>query len=119
MKESTTTSFTTSEKLKCARPLCTIEMNQHYVEFQDLGELTKTLRTVEGIGPSGVEVLRSNDDSTHSDAMEDFRAVVDGHYSDAIDELAGDAERVIIERIVIQSDERPYIEYSLVDEVEE
>lgn len=86
------------------------------VEFQDLGDLSHTVRKQEDIGASGASVLMPDDDTSFGDASQAFRDVLDEHYSEHIDKLADDGETVIVERLVLPSDDVPRIEYQLVEE---
>ena len=87
--------------------------------FQDLGELTQIVRTPEGTGPSGVETLLPDEPANHGEALEEIRAVIDEYYSESLDRLADENERVVVERLVVPSNDLPHIEYKIVDEVEE
>lgn len=87
-------------------------------QFQDLGDLSQKIRLITETGPSGVETLMPNDGVGHGEAMSDFRQVLESHYGNQLSELAGDDEQVIVQRIVLKSDEMPHIEYQLVDERE-
>ncbi len=89
------------------------------IELQDLGELKTTLRTAEGTGPTGVETLRVNDGKSFSEASEAFRAVLDEYYGENFDRITGPDESVVIERLVVQSDDLPYIEYRIVEELDD
>lgn len=84
-------------------------------EFQDLGNLSQTIRTVDEVGPSGVEPLVPDDATSHGEALQNLRAVIDEYYGDHLDRLADEDEEVIIERLVVLSDDLPYIEYSIVE----
>lgn len=85
-------------------------------EFQDLGDLGPYIRSIDMVGPSGVEPLVPNEDTSFADASEAFRDVLDEHYDERMDELTEDGEKLIVERLVLQADDVPYIEYSIVDE---
>jgi len=85
-------------------------------EFQDLGDLGPYIRSIDMVGASGVEPLVPNDDASFADASEAFREVLDEHYDERMDELTEDGEKLIVERLVLQADDVPYIEYSIVDE---
>lgn len=89
------------------------------MQFQDLGELQPTIRTVDGVGANGVARLIPDDDKSHVEALEDIREVIDEHYGERIEDLAEDGQEVVIERVVLRSDDLPHIEYRLVDEREE
>lgn len=90
--------------------------HQSVESFQDLGDLTQTVRTTDEVGPSGIEPLVLDTDATHGDAMQELRAVIEKNYGDHLDRLADDGEKVIINRLVVQSDDHPHIEYQLVEE---
>lgn len=83
-------------------------------ELQDLGELTQTIRKEDDVGPSGVNVLVPDEAEEHADAISEIRSIIDEHYGDTLDRLSGEGERVVIERLVVQSDDLPHIEYRLV-----
>ena len=85
--------------------------------FQDLGEVAQSVRFTEECGPRGVASLIP-DDGSHIDAMGNIRDIIDEYYGDNIDRIADDDQRVIIERLVVPSDDLPYIEYQLVDDRE-
>jgi len=87
-------------------------------QFQDLGELTQIIRMPDETGPSGVETLLPDEPANHSEALQELRAVIDEYYSESFDRLADDDERVIVERLVVPSNDLPHIEYKIVDEVE-
>lgn len=88
-------------------------------EFQDLGDLQLKLRSIEDTGPSGVEPLYPDDDKSHVEALEKIRDIVDEHYGEMFDRLCDDDEEVVIERLVLKSDDVPYIEYQVVDKMGE
>lgn len=89
------------------------------IELQDLGELKSTIRTVEGVGPTGVEPLMPDEGTSFGEASEAFRGVLEEYYGDNLDRLAGEDERVLIERVVVKADDVPYIEYTIVDELDD
>lgn len=86
-------------------------------DFQDLGELTRTIRREDEVGYSGVELLIPEPNGEHTEAIQEIRSVIDEHYGESVERLADDDERVIIEQLVIPADDLPYIEYTLVDEI--
>ena len=85
--------------------------------FQDLGDGTMTIREKNTIGPSGVETLVPDGDTSHIDALEDVRSIIDDYYGESIDNLCDDDEKVVIERVVFQSEALPHIEYTVVDDI--
>lgn len=120
MQAYTTTCSTTSERFKYRKPLSLTMSEQLPIEeFQDLGELKQTIRTIDEVGPSGVEPLVPDDSASHGEALQNLRAVIDEYYGDHLDRLANEDEEVIIERLVVLSDDLPYIEYSIVEAREE
>lgn len=88
-------------------------------QFQDLGELKSIVREPEDIGASGVEPLLPDDAARHGEALSDIRAVVDEYYGDHLDHISGEGERVVIERLVVPSNDLPHIEYQLVEEYDD
>lgn len=88
-------------------------------EFQDVGDLKPVIRSIDMVGPSGVEPLVPDNDSTFGESTEVFRDVLDEHYGERLDELTEEDEELVIERLVIQADDVPYIEYTIVDEFED
>jgi hypothetical protein len=86
-------------------------------ELQNLGELTQTIRTEDEVGQSGIESLIPEPDGKHTDAMQEIRSVIDEHYGESVERLAGDGEQVVIERLIVPADDLPHIEYTLVDDV--
>lgn len=86
-------------------------------EEQDLGDLTTTVRSKDEVSTRrNIDVLYPDSDKEHIDAMEGFRDVIEENYSEKLDELADDGERVIITRLIVVSDDIPMIEYAVVDE---
>jgi|APHM01.1.fsa_nt_gi hypothetical protein len=85
-------------------------------EFQDLGELSKVVRIEDDVGPSGVDTLVLDDGKRFADAANDFREVLDEYYGDHIEKRTREDEKIVVERVVLQSDELPYIEYQIVSE---
>jgi hypothetical protein len=92
-----------------------IDGNELLHEYQDLGESKKLIRRPEETGRSGVEVLVP-DGGSQTEALEQIRDVIDEHYGNNLDRLCDDDERVVINRLVLQSDDLPHIEYRIVDE---
>jgi hypothetical protein len=88
-------------------------------QFQDLGDVGKTLRTVDEVGGEGVSPLLPDGAGDHTAAIEEIREIVDEHYGDSLDELSGDDEKLVIERLVLPSDCVPHIEYRIVDSRDE
>jgi len=88
-------------------------------QFQDLGDLGQTLRLSEEVGGAGVEPLLPDDSGSHTSAIQKFRQIVDEHYGDNLERFAGDGEKVLIERLVVPSDDVPHIEYRVVDSRDE
>lgn len=87
-------------------------------EYQDLGELKKVIRQPKETGASGVEMLVP-DDGRQIEALEQVSDAIHDHYGNSLDRLCDDDQRVIIERVTFRSDDLPYIEFTVVDEVEE
>lgn len=94
-------------------------MDQEFESFQDLGEMRQRIRSQDGIGSTGVEVLPPDDDGNHGEALAEIREVVDEHYGDHISELEGDDEILVIEKISFRSDGLPYILYQRIDDWED
>lgn len=87
--------------------------------LQDVGRRPPLIRTTMMIGQSGVATLVPDNDSKFLDANNQFRKVLDEHYGERLDELAEDDEQLVIERVVVQADRVPYIEYTVVEELED
>lgn len=88
-------------------------------EMQDLGEATRTIRPAREVGGSGVATLVPNEDASHLEAMEEIRAIIDEYYGESIDRVVdNDGDRVVVERLVVNSDDLPHMEYSIVSEIE-
>lgn len=85
-------------------------------ELQDLGDLSPIILKEEDTGPGGVEPLVTDDGKGFGEASEAFREVLDEYYGDRLDELAGDGERVLVDRLVVPSDDVPHVEYQIVEE---
>lgn len=90
-------------------------MDEAVRDFQDLGDATVTIRRWDEVGANGVARLIPDDDGSHLDALEDIRATIDEHYGERIQDLADDDQEVIIERVVLRSDDLPHIEYRVVE----
>lgn len=91
-------------------------MDEPVRNFQDLGESTVTIRKWDEVGANGVARLIPDDDGSHLDALADIRETIDKHYGERIEDLADDGQEVIIERVVLRSDDLPHIEYRVATE---
>jgi demethoxyubiquinone hydroxylase (CLK1/Coq7/Cat5 family) len=87
------------------------------VELQDLGEIGPTIRPDNMVSSSGVATLTLDDESSFIDSMDALREVLDEHYGDHLEELSSEDEKLVIERVVLRSDEHPYIEFNVVEEL--
>jgi len=87
-------------------------------QFQDLGELKQVVRMPDETGASSVEILLPDEPANHGEALAEIREVVDKYYGGSFDRLTEEDERVIIERLVVPSDDLPRIEYQIVDDYE-
>lgn len=91
---------------------------QDLEEFQDFGEIKPIIRSTDMVGASGVQSITPDEDKSFADASEAFREVLDEYYSEWLDNIEQEDERLVIERLILQSDDIPYIEYTIVDELE-
>jgi hypothetical protein len=90
-------------------------MNEDVLKFQDLGDLGQTLRTVDEVGPAGVEPLHPDEDESHNEALAKIRAIIDEYYGDSLDNLSSNGDKIIIERLVCPADDVPHIEFRRVE----